>query len=131
MAKVDIQMLRNRSDEVLDALEEAVQAALEEVGMQAQNYATAICPHQTGRLQGSITHATTRMASSVTKPATPSDGVTGAPDDRCVVIGTNVEYAAYVEHGAQGRDPQKYLEPAVMDHRAEWRDIFDEHLRNA
>lgn len=52
---------------------EAIERALESVGITAEAYAKLNCPVDTGRLRSSITHVV---------------------DDKAVYIGTNVEYAA-------------------------------------
>lgn len=104
----------NNIDEVLEGLDEKIERALELIGAQVENYAIAICPTDTGRLKNSITHALD-------------------PDGQSVHIGSNVEYAAYVEcghHTPSGKfvEPQPYLEPAVMDHVSEYEDIAREQL---
>ena len=45
-----------------------------------------------------------------------------------VYIGTNVEYAPYVELGALGRDPKPYLKPAVENHIGEYQKIIEGEL---
>ena len=79
--------LTDNSDAVKSAKDEAVARALEMIGLLAEGYAAANAPVDTGRLRGSITH-----------------GVS----DETVFIGTNVEYAAYVEMGTRYQRPQPY-----------------------
>ena len=106
--------------EALQGLQAAKERALELIGQQAQNYATLqLYPGHgvdTGRLRGSIDHAQV--------------------DKDTEAIGTNVEYAPYVElghHTPSGRfvPPIEFLRPAVMNHIPEYRDIAEEMLRNA
>lgn len=59
-----------------EAKDEAVARALEAIGLQAEGYAKAKCPVDTGNLRNSITHQ--------------------REGEETEVIGTNVEYAAYV-----------------------------------
>ena len=92
-----------------DAMDRALVAALEEVGLVAEGYAKRACPVDTGRLRNSITHIVDEGA-------------------RHVVIGTNVEYAAYVELGTKRQKPQPYLKPAAQDHASTYRSIFRKHL---
>ena len=68
------------SEEVLQAFEEAAIRALERCGLQAEGYAKDLCPVDTGNLRNSISH---KVVDS--EPA--------------AYIGTNAEYAAYVEFG--------------------------------
>ena len=44
--------------EVADAIDQALAAALEEVGLAAEGFAKRLCPVDTGRLRNSITHVT-------------------------------------------------------------------------
>ncbi|MCQ2507244.1 MAG: HK97 gp10 family phage protein [Dorea sp.] len=64
--------------ETLKEMESAVQRALERIGMQAEGYAKAKCPVDTGALRNSITHQI---------------------QGHDVYIGTNMEYAPYIEFG--------------------------------
>lgn len=72
-------IVNDNTDEWKAAFEQAVARGLEEVGLVAEGYAKAICPVDTGRFRNSITHAQL-------------DGTHEA-------VGTNVEYARYVEQG--------------------------------
>ena len=94
-----------------NAKDAAVTKALEMIGMQADNYARMECPVDTGRLRASINHAQQGKDTEV--------------------IGTNVEYAAYVEFGTSKMAAQPYLKPAAMDHSAEYRAIAESCLRGA
>ena len=64
----------------------------------------------TGRLRNSISHAV---------------------DGDAAYIGTNVEYAPYVELGAQGRDPVHRLQRAASEHAAEYKRLMEESMKNA
>lgn len=72
--------LEDHSDEVYKELEAACQRALEKCGLVGEGYAKKLCPVGTGNLHNSITH-------------TVSDG------EKAAYIGTNSEYATYVEMG--------------------------------
>lgn len=131
MANIEVTLEVNNAEEVKEALKEAIQKALTEIGMQVENYATMLCPVDTGRLRGSITFATASENDSPREPAEASDGVQETPDENSVVIGTNVEYAAYVEMGTSKMDARPYLEPAVMNHVDEYQQMVEECLHNA
>lgn len=105
-----MQIVKNNKDVFTDALESSIATALEAIGLQAENYAKMECPVDTGRLRNSITHAQL--------------------DNRTEVIGTNVEYAAYVELGTQKTAAQPYLKPAATQHGDEYRAIVLEYLKN-
>lgn len=118
------------------ALEEQLEAALEELGLVAEGYAKRLCPVDTGNLRNSITH----------------DYDTS---ERVVCIGTDVEYGKYVElgtgvyaegggrstpwsyqdengewHRTSGNRPQPFLRPAVMDNRDTYKSIVQKHLKD-
>lgn len=92
----------------LGALPEQIGQALEAIGLTAERYAKEICPVDTGRLRASISHAR---------------------DDNAAYIGTNVEYAPYVELGTSIRRAKPYLRPAAEDHSDEYKEIARVALR--
>lgn len=96
--------------EIKDAARNAVERALEAVGLQAEGYAKMLCPVDTGNLRNSITHTT-------------------EPSDRSAYIGTNVEYAPYVEYGTSRTKAQPFLRPAAEDHAEEYMAIFQQYLQ--
>lgn len=100
--------LTDNVDDFIRATKEQRARALEAVGMQAENYAKLLCPVDTGNLRNSITHEQ------------------GGEDFE--VVGTNVEYAPYVEYGTQRMKAQPYIKPAVEEHVQEYKDIFKEYL---
>lgn len=115
---------------------EAILRGLEKCGLQAQNYANALAPHDTGRLRNSITHIVSGNAGfnhaySDDQGNSFADSVGGAGDaEDCVVyVGTNVEYAEYVEFGTIKAKAQPYLKPAFTRHAKEYNDILKEELQ--
>jgi coproporphyrinogen III oxidase len=106
MAKVN-----SHAGDVLHALDTALARALTACGMAMVGHAVDIVPVDTGNLRDSITFAS---------------------DERKVIVGTNVEYAPFVE---LRRDPCKkhgttheFLVPAVRDHVPEYREIILDYL---
>lgn len=112
MASLDFEIQADNTDEIKSIAKEAVERALEAVGLLAEGYAKRYCPVDTGRLRNSITHGADMS-------------------DTTAYIGTNVEYAAYVEYGTSKTPAQPYLKPAVNDNQAEYNAIFEEYLKNA
>ena len=104
-----IVVIQDNTKEVLEALNKAVAAGLEECGLKAERFAKEACPVDTGRLRNSITHAVTT--------------------DNTVYIGTNVEYAAPVEFGRNGKGGARFLSRAASDHADLYRSTIDKHLR--
>lgn len=125
--------LHDHSDEVLAALQEAAERALEKCGLVAEGYAKRLAPVDTGNLRNSITHKVD-------------------PEEPAVYIGTNSEYGAYMElgtgkyypggrptpwkyqdangnwHWTAGNKAQPYLKPAVADHANQYRAIIEDEL---
>ena len=102
--------LTDNSEEVKSAMEKAIARGLEEIGLTAEAYAKLKCPVDTGRLRNSISHDVR---------------------DKEVYIGTNVEYAPYVEMGTSRTRAQSFLKPAATEHSDEYKKIIETELRNA
>lgn len=100
----------DNTDEVAAALEQAYDRALEKIGLTAEKYARNLCPVDTGRLRNSITH-------------------TVDSGGKAAYIGTNVEYAPYVEMGTSRMKAQPFLRPAAHDHGAEYGKILEAELK--
>lgn len=123
--------IEDHSDEVLEELDEKTLAALEACGLAAERFAKDICPWVTGRLRGSISHATQKSHGSGQEPATPEDyEPQGVPEKGSVYIGTNVEYAPFVELGSSRRkDPKPFLKPAIANNTGKYKQIFEQYLK--
>lgn len=122
----------DNSKEVLTAMLEARARALESCGLVAEGYAKKATPVDTGNLRNSISHKVTEDA---------------------VYIGTNTEYAPYVEfgtgkyypggrpdswvyqddngnwHRTEGSKAQPFLKPAVADHAQQYRGIIESEMK--
>jgi phage gpG-like protein len=102
---------KDNTDEVLSALEKAKKRGLEAIGLvaegHAKKYETAV---DTGRLRNSISHAT---------------------DDEAAYIGTNVEYAPYIELGARGKQGLHFLQRAATEHTDEYKKLFEGSMKRA
>lgn len=103
-------IVKDNVDECLKAMERAKIRGLNAIGASAEGHAKAICPVDTGRLRNSITHT---------------------EDGTYAYIGTNVEYAPYVELGTSRQKAQPYLRPAATEHTAEYKALMENSLRNA
>lgn len=105
---MDVKIESNK-DEILRGFDWPMRVALEEVGLTAERYAKRLCPVDTGRLRNSITHQVSVQG-------------------KAVYVGTNVEYAPYVELGTKRQKAQPYLRPAITNHINEYREIFNRIL---
>ena len=101
---------KDNTGDVLSALERAKKRGLEAIGLTAEGYAKKVTPVDTGRLRNSISHAT---------------------DDEAAYIGTNVEYAPYVELGARGREGKHMLQRAASEHTEEYKRLMEDSMKNA
>lgn len=99
----------DNTEEVSQGIQRAIDRALEEIGLAAEGYAKRACPVDTGNLRNSITHA-----------------VEGSED--AVYVGTNVEYAPYVEMGTRRTAAQPFLRPAATEHGSTYRAILKRNL---
>ena len=104
-------VFESHAGEVQNEMEQAVIRGLEAIGLTAEGYAKLACPVDTGRLRNSISHAVDEA-------------------DGAVYIGTNVEYAPYVEYGTSKMKAQPYLKPAATEHGDEYGEIFENFLKN-
>lgn len=109
---MSLQIKSDNREAFRSKLRAAIPVALEEIGQVAEGYAKKKCPVDTGRLRNSITHAI-------------EDGDSGGR----AVIGTNVDYAAYVELGTSRQKAQPYLKPAANNHKKDYADIVRKHLQ--
>ena len=105
-----LEIREDNAQQIADAIDQALARALEEVGLVAEGYAKKACPVDTGRLRNSITHQV-------------------RPSEKSVYIGTNVEYAPYVELGTSRMKPQPFLRPAAADHEGTYKKIFESELK--
>ena len=101
---------KDNTEEVLSAMEKAIERGLEAIGLTAEGHAKKETPVDTGRLRNSISHAV---------------------EDRAAYIGTNVEYAPYVELGARGRDGKHMLQRAATEHADEYKRLMEDSMKNA
>ena len=101
---------KDNTDEVLSALEKAKKRGLAAIGLVAEGHAKKITPVDTGRLRNSISHAA---------------------DDEAAYIGTNVEYAPYVELGSPTIKAHHMLQKAATEHTDEYKRLMEDSMKNA
>lgn len=130
-----IELRENNVKEILELLTKTINNALEVCGGKAETYAKRDCPVDMGTLRNSISHKV--------------DTAEGK-----AYIGTNVEYAPYVElgtgiyykgggrktpwvyqdskgkwHRTNGQKAQPFLRPAVANHAEEYQTIIKKALK--
>lgn len=104
----DVKIIDN-SDKFLSEMARKKKLALEAIGMTAETYAKKDTPVDTGRLRNSIAHAV---------------------DENSAYIGTNVEYAPYIELGSRGRSAVHMLKRAATEHSDEYKKIAENTLKS-
>lgn len=127
--------LDDHSAEVLSALDAAIARGLEKCGLVGEGYAKKLCPVDTGNLHNSITHTVTNSG------------------ERAAYVGTDSEYAIYVEmgtgkyvtggrptpwvykdakgnwHMTHGQRARPYIKPAVAEHGEQYKRIIEAELK--
>ena len=117
MAGVSI-VFTDNLQEVLSALDGAIETGLVKIGAAAQGYAKDNTPVRTGTLRDSI-------------------GVEVKSDEKAAYIGTMVDkfpdkpYGKYVELGARGRPGVHMLQSAASEHGSEYKQIMEDSMKNA
>ena len=137
----DIEITVNNIDKVLEELDNSTEKILTMIGIKAEKYAKARCPVGTPESTGIKGYRGGTLRNSITFQV---EGDT-------LTIGTNVEYAPYVELGTGPNftpppeweqfdaprgsggghgyvKPRPYLRPAIEEHRAEYEQIMKSEL---
>ena len=136
---------RDNTEEVLSALKAAINRGNETIGMTAERHAkkriTIARAVDTGRLRNSITYALAGEETHVKsykankggkdRETYTYDGTADGKKGSGVYIGTNVEYAPFVENGARGRAPVHFLQDAATNHTDEYKKLMEDSMKNA
>ncbi len=138
-----IEITADNTKEILDGLEDAVDKALTIIGIKAERYAKARCPVGTVKSTGIKGY----------RGGTLRNSITFSVEDQILSVGTNIEYAPYVELGtgpyfeappeweqfdvpaSKGLGhgyvrPRPYLKPAIVDHIKEYENVLTNELKN-
>lgn len=140
---------KDNTDEVLSALEKAIERGLEAIGMTAEGHAKKVLTKTvytgdkdyplTGRLRNSITHAVSGKKAAI-QSYSGDHGEEGgtydgtAPDDKekAVYIGTGVEYAIGIETGSHRKaGGVHFLQDAASNHSDEYKRLMEDSMKNA
>lgn len=127
----------DHTEEVLKQLGETAKVALEECGLAAEGYSKRLCAVDTGLLRNSITHALDGESPAISDYVDDNGEQRGqyngtAPAEsgksRAVYLGTNVEYAPYVELGTSRTGAQPFIKPALANHVSSYQRIMLKHF---
>ena len=109
--KVDFEVQEDNTADIIAAVKAATEVALERIGLLGEGHAiseiTIMGAVDTGRLRNSITHTA---------------------DSEWAYIGTNVEYAPYVEYGTSKMPARPFLSTAAQAYADEYLAIFEEEI---
>lgn len=149
-----IEITEDNTKEILAGLEKATQIALTMIGMKAEKYAKALCPVGTPESTGWTDKNGKRHPNKGYRGGTLRNSITfqaeSTDDGGFVSIGSNVEYAPYVELGTgpqfeappeweqfdapqgsgkgKGMRPRHFLRDAIVDHKEEYVNIIKKEL---
>ena len=112
-------------------LDKASGRALRKIGIVIAGDASLRCARKTGRAAGSITYATKGDRSEAKNPAKSGDEVSRPAGEDTVHIGSNVEYASYVEYGTKNMGAQPFLRPAFDRNKKNAQKIFSREIKAA
>ena len=101
---------KDNRQQILSALEKGIKNGLDAIGLTAETYAKKATPVDTGRLRNSISHTV---------------------DGEAVYIGSNVEYAPYVELGTSRAKAHHMLQKAATEHSAEYKRLAEDAVKSA
>ena len=127
MADMSFEIKVDNTDAIKKATNEAIYNALEIIGNKAADYAAGLAPVQTGNLKNSMTSEVNQ-------------------EEKAVYVGTDVEYAPFIEFGHHqevGRyvpaigarlvrefvPGTPFLKPAIMNHLDEYKNILETELK--
>ena len=109
--------VESKLDEINQQADQQIIKALKTIGLKAESYAKKSLTEQhavdTGRLRNSVTHDVDT-------------------EEMAVYVGTNVEYAPYIEFGTYGgkrMKPRPYIRPSIENHMDEYRQIIEKALK--
>jgi HK97 gp10 family phage protein len=111
----DVAAMKAKLSLLRASLPDAEEAKMKRIILQIERDAKSIVPVDTGNLRASIESRVIRN----------NDGdITG-------VVGTNTDYAAFVEFGTSKMGAQPYLRPAVEQNRETVRELLGEGFNDA
>lgn len=137
----DIKFQSNEK-KILSEFKEKAEKAMMTIGMMAESAAKQLSPVDTGLLRNSITFALGGQSAQISDYSG-DDGKTGSysgkmPEDNAdevsVTIGTNVEYAPYIELGHRTVsggwvNPQEFLRPAIENNMQTFKTVIETEMK--
>lgn len=139
MASIKITRIDDHTDEVIAEMKRKVNLGLMAIGVEAATNAQRDCPVDTGRLHNSIAWAIKDKSgggNDAKKGKGGKDNPKMPPEAGTVYIGTNVEYAKYVEFNEKanhnppefGGGKAHFLRDAFSNHKDRWKELMKDAL---
>lgn len=138
MAKASVTLDTRVLDAIIKNLDGNVTNAVAKAAFAVEGRAKIKAPVDTGALRASIYVSMKRggkgnEAMSAARARRPEAKVQALPtphDEHVAYIGPSVEYAQEVEMGGHGRAGRPYLQPALRETEAEFRELLGQAVRN-
>ena len=155
---MEIKITNDNRKQIIEQVNQKIENALIICGQSAERYAKGLCTYRTGLLRNSITYAVSGDSPAISSyKADKSDargsysGSVGDKKEKAVYVGSNVEYAPFIELGTGRRTKggrqskwsyksddgvksttggmaQPFLRPAISDHSGEYQRIIEGEL---
>ena len=135
-------VIESHVNEIVVELNNRIPVIMKAVGLEAEGNAiseiTEMGAVDTGRLRNSITFATAdeqgkpnmQPTKSEEGKAEPADyEMHATPEEGAVYVGTNVEYAPYIEKGRKGMKGRPFLQNAVANYQERYKEIMNDGLK--
>lgn len=114
---MDFEITADNTDKIKEIAQQQLLRALEAVGLQAEADVKKTMAHyspkpivDSGRLMNSISHSVDES-------------------DNTAIVGTNVEYASYVEYGTSKTKAKPFLKPTIQENLPEYKEIFEHYMK--
>lgn len=129
----------SNKDKTEEELAQAIAVGMIACAETAAGHAIVACAVDTGRLRNSITGAVNQPKKGLVQTAAnTNDGVSATrqeykvlsmPEENSMTIGTNVEYAQYIELGHSEQSPNGFLGIALTEHLNEYKMLLERELK--
>ena len=111
----------DNSDKIKGAFARQMQAALEEVGQEAESNAV---------IEVDRAVYDTPMRGGYIRTGSLRNSITHAKDAHAAYVGSNLEYAPYVEMGTSKMAARPFIKPAVENYMDDYKEIVMDHMKS-
>ena len=124
MSDIEVKFQSN-SEEIGELFEQACERALVRMGLSAEGFAKKEISRPKSHADGTSRPNvdTGNLRNSISNKV--------KMNEKSVYIGTNIEYAPYVELGTSRAKAYPFLKPAVTEHSATYKRIIEDEMKKA